>query len=164
MQRLRVGLALIAACLAGYVAGSWNGNIVHAARDSSNDLMAADREFDSSTAANGVEGWVSHFTPTGIMMPAGSGLVVGQDAIRELMTKVLTPGFSIRWEPIDSAMSGDLGYTYGVSKSVSVGEDGQPKVAWGKYLTVWRRQPDRTWKVVVDIGNSSPAPAKPESK
>lgn len=164
MQRVRIGLALIAACLAGYVAGSWNGNVALAARDSSKDLMATDREFDSSTAANGVEGWVSHFAADGIMMPDGGPLVVGQDAIREAMSKAFTPGFSIRWEPIDSGVSGDLGYTYGVSKMVRLGADGQPTASWGKYVTIWRKQADRTWKVAIDMGNSSPPPVKAEAK
>jgi ketosteroid isomerase-like protein len=158
MQRFRGSLALVAACIAGYVAGSWNGGVVHAAPDSSKDLMAADREFDSSAAANGVEGWVSHFAPAGILMPEGSAMVVGQDAIREYITKTFTQGLSVRWEPIDAVVAGDLGYSYGVSKTVRTGADGQPAVSWGKYVTVWSKQRDRTWKVAATIGNSSPPP------
>jgi ketosteroid isomerase-like protein len=159
MQRLRSRLALVAACLAGYLAGSWNGATASAARDISNDLLAADREFDSSTAANGVEGWVSHFAQDGIMMPAGSLIVSGQDAIRGYVSKTMTADSSMRWEPIDGAVSGDLGFTYGLSKSVRLGPDDKPVTSWGKYVAVWRRGTDRAWRVVVHIDNASPAPA-----
>ncbi len=159
MQRLRSRLALVAACLAGYAAGTWNSGIVNAARDSTKDLVAADREFDASTAANGIEGWVSHFAQDGIMMPSGSPIVAGQDAIRTYATKAMTPESSMRWEPIDGFVSGDLGYTYGLSKSVRLGADEKPVVSWGKYLSIWRKQSDRSWRVAVHIDNASPPPA-----
>jgi ketosteroid isomerase-like protein len=152
---------LVAACLAGYAAGSWHGGVASAARDPAQDLVAADREFDNSTSANGVEGWVSHFAPDGLMMPAGSPIVAGQDAIREFASKTMTPDSSMRWEPIDAFVSGDLGYTYGLSKSVSRAAEGSlPVVHWGKYLSIWRRQPNRAWRIVVHIDNSSPPPAR----
>ena len=159
MQRLRSRLVWVAACLAAYAAGSWHGGVVNAARDPSKDLLAADREFDASAAANGVEGWVSHFAPDGIVMPAGGTFVAGQDAIRTFASKTMTAESSMRWEPVDGFVSGDLGYTYGLSKEVRLGGDEKPVTSWGKYLAVWRRQPDRSWKVEVRIANASPAPA-----
>ncbi|HXN49416.1 MAG TPA: DUF4440 domain-containing protein [Bryobacteraceae bacterium] len=158
MQRLQSRLALVAVCLACYAAGNWHGSIANAARDPSQDLIAADREFDSSTAANGIEGWVSHFAPDAILMPAGSRIVAGQEAIRTFVSKTMTPDSSIRWEPIDGFASADLGYTYGLSKSVRLGADDKPVVTWGKYVSVWRRAPDRSWRVVVHIDNRGPAP------
>lgn len=40
----------------------------------------------------------------------------------------------------------------------STGKDGKPVVAYGKYNTIWKKQRDGTWKVVLDMGNSSPEP------
>jgi ketosteroid isomerase-like protein len=161
MGKLRNRLGMAAACLLGYAAGTWNGGVVNAARESpAQELMDADRAFDSETAQNGLSGWVEHFAPAGIMMPNGGAIVVGRDAISEAMGKVLgSPGFSLRWEPIDAGVSGDLGYTYGVSKVVRVGANNQTDISYGKYVTIWRKQRDRSWKVIVDIGNSSPPPA-----
>jgi len=158
MQRLQSRLALVAACLACYAAGNWHGSIANAARDPSQDLIAADREFDSSTAANGIEGWVSHFAPDAIMMPAGSPIAAGQEAIRAFVSKTMVADSSMRWEPIDGFASADVGYTYGLSKSVHLGAGDKPVVSWGKYVSVWRRAPDRSWRVVVHIDNASPAP------
>ncbi len=32
------------------------------------------------------------------------------------------------------------------------------EVNYGKYVTIWKKQADGTWKFVVDVGNKSPAP------
>lgn len=160
MRQLRSRLALAAACLLGYAAGTWNGGVVSAARDPAQDLLDTDRAFDSETAQNGLAGWMAHFAPDGIMMPAGAGILVGRPAVAKVISKALeSPGFSVRWEPIDASVSGDLGYTYGVSKVIRIGADNQPVVSYGKYVTIWRLQRDRSWKVILDISNASPPPA-----
>jgi ketosteroid isomerase-like protein len=35
---------------------------------------------------------------------------------------------------------------------------GKPVTFYGKYTSIWNKQKDGSWKVVVDMGNSSPAP------
>lgn len=172
MQRFARRLALVAALLIGYIAGSWNAGTASAAKigrigkdpaRDAQDLLAADRAFDASTVKDGIDGWLAAFAEDGIMMPAGRDMLVGHTAMREFMSKVFTtPGFAMRWEPIDSVASGDVGYTYGLSKVTRTGADGKPSVSYGKYVTIWRRQGDRSWKIALDIGNASPAPpAKP---
>lgn len=160
MQRTVGRLAtLAAAALAGYLAGAWNGNIASAARDPVRELLEADRAFDAATSSQGLEGWVAAFAPDAIMMPAGQNMIVGEKAIHEFVSKAFSsPGFAMRWEPVDAGASGDLGYTYGVSKTTRQGANGKPAVAYGKYLTIWRKQRDRSWKVALDIGNASPPP------
>lgn len=161
MRRFRVVAALALAALAGYSVGSLrHPRVAEAAKDQAKELLALDREFDAATSRSGSEAWVSYFADDGVMMPAGRDLVVGKPAVREYVTKSFsTPGFSLRWEPVDGAASGDIGYTYGVWKAFNRGGDGKTSATYGKYATIWRRQPDRTWKIAVDIGNASPAPA-----
>ncbi|MGE5647468.1 MAG: YybH family protein [Acidobacteriota bacterium] len=163
MQRIsrRAALAGAAGLLIGYAAGTWNAGVVSAARDPVKELIELDREFDAATARDGVDGWLSYFAPGGMMMPANHDIVVGQAAIREFASKAFTsPGFSLRWEPIDGDVSGGLGYTYGISKVMRPGKDGKPAESYGKYVTIWRKQRDKTWKIAVDIGNPSPPPAE----
>jgi ketosteroid isomerase-like protein len=161
MQRIsrRVAVAGAAGLLIGYAAGTWNTGVVNAAKNPARELLELDREFDSATAREGVDGWLSYFAPSGMMMPANHEIVIGQAAIREFASKAFTsPGFSLRWEPIDADVSGGLGYTYGISKVMRTGADGKPVQSYGKYVTIWRKQRDKTWKIAVDIGNPSPPP------
>lgn len=67
-------------------------------------------------------------------------------------------GETLDWYPALSytAGSGDLGYTTGPWKYRSA--DGKA-AAQGTFLSVWRKQPDDSWRVVLDCGVSH---AKPE--
>jgi len=60
----------------------------------------------------------------------------------------------------DIAASGDLGYTLGTYELRAKDEAGKATVAYGKYCSVWKKQPDGSWKWVVDVGTSSPEPGK----
>jgi ketosteroid isomerase-like protein len=62
------------------------------------------------------------------------------------------------WRPVasEAADSGDLAFTVGTSEITGPGPNG-PQTSYGKYLTIWQRQPDGTWKYVTDGGNPRPA-------
>lgn len=93
------------------------------------------------------------------MFPAGGEIVAGKAAIRELMAPVFaTPEHSLRWEPLGAEVSRTVGYTYGRYVSRGTDQEGKPVTRYGKYVTIWKKQVDGSWKVVLDIGNSSPPP------
>jgi ketosteroid isomerase-like protein len=137
---------VLAALLVGFVAGG------QAARDQREMLLQLDREFDEATARGGSEAWASYFAEDGIMMPAGANLVTGRNAIQEAMAQVFAdPKFVLRWEPLGAEVSGNIGYTYGLKRS---------STGYGKYVSVWKKQRDGSWKIAVEIENPSPAPPK----
>jgi ketosteroid isomerase-like protein len=61
----------------------------------------------------------------------------------------------LTWEPLyaDISVSGDLGYTYGLFASHT--KTGK-LLGRGKYVTIWKKQRDGTWKYVLDGGNEGP--------
>ena len=61
-------------------------------------------------------------------------------------------GVSLEWSPdfIDVSPDGSLGYTYGRFTYSRTGEDGESKSSTGIFHTVWKRQPDGSWKYVWD--------------
>lgn len=65
----------------------------------------------------------------------------------------------LAWEPAFAAVarSGDAGFTTGPWSFHA--EKSAPAVAWGQFVSVWRRRPDGPWRVIADIGVSHPAPA-----
>jgi ketosteroid isomerase-like protein len=85
-------------------------------------------------------------------------LLIGPKAVRESYEARGT-STSLTWRPIFAATaeSRDLGYTIGESVSTGRGPSGAVVQRFGKYLTVWRRQKDGTWRFVIDGGNDSPA-------
>jgi ketosteroid isomerase-like protein len=52
------------------------------------------------------------------------------------------------------AASGDFGYTYGTFEFRSRDKEGKLVSNYGKYTSIWKRQKDGSWKVVLDMGNS----------
>ena len=65
----------------------------------------------------------------------------------------------LHWEPSFAFMarSGDMGYTFGPWEYRADIKDAEP-VAFGHFLTVWKKQLDGSWKFAVDLGISHPKP------
>jgi ketosteroid isomerase-like protein len=67
----------------------------------------------------------------------------------------------ILWEPRygDIAASGDLGYLTGPVRTMNPARNnGQPRHSI--YASVWKRQPDGAFKVVMDMGVTTPGPVR----
>jgi ketosteroid isomerase-like protein len=65
---------------------------------------------------------------------------------------------TLDWQPIlaDVSAAGDLGYTTGPYRRTDSAKPGE--VRHGYFFSVWRLQPDGTWKVMLDIGIRTPSP------
>ncbi len=119
--------------------------------------MEADRAFARATAQRGAEGWASFFAENGRMLPDAKTEVIGRADIRKAMESAFSdPTFSLTWAPDGAEVSsaGDLGYTWGRYTSHRVSAEGEETTSRGRYLTIWRRQADGTWKVELDLGNT----------
>jgi ketosteroid isomerase-like protein len=83
-------------------------------------------------------------------------LVVGPRAIADAY-RIIGSGTSLSWHPVYAGVAGsaDLGYTVGEYISTGRGPSGAAVQRFGKYLTIWRRQPDGAWKFMIDGGNPS---------
>ena len=71
-----------------------------------------------------------------------------------------TPGVTLTWSAMftDVSDDGTLGYNYGRYEYRGPGADGQERISTGFFLTIWKRQPDGSWKYVTDTGEADPAP------
>lgn len=119
-------------------------------------IQKADLDFCAATKANGLDGWMSYFAEDATAFPQGKPLIQGKAALREFYSKMFaTPELTIDWKPVkaDMAASGDLGYTIGNAEFRFRDPSGKMASRPGKYLTVWKKQPDGSWKVAADLGN-----------
>ena len=84
-------------------------------------------------------------------------IATGKQAITQMWTGIFqAPGAAVSWEPVkvEVARSGDLGYAHGTYQLTMNDPAGKPLTDRGKYVTVWKKQADGSWKVVADIFNS----------
>jgi len=124
------------------------------------DLLRTDRDFAKTSIERGAaEAFNMYFADSAMQMPEGREPVVGREKIYERM-KSSKAKYVLEWEPQDGdvAKSGDLGWIWGKSTVIVKNEYGTDQKFYGKYLNVWEKQADGSWKVLVDIGNESPAP------
>ena len=92
-------------------------------------------------------------------------LVKGKDNIRigwEQMLAMPGPGLTFATTGVEVARSGDLAYEYGTYDFATKDKKGEITDEKGKYVTVWKKQADGSWKVAADIDNRDAAPASPQ--
>jgi ketosteroid isomerase-like protein len=120
------------------------------------ELRRTDLEFSDNASRAGIENAFASWAATDAVMFSGSEVVVGKDAIKELMRP--TTSRSLAWRPVHAGVSGsgDLGFTVGEYVATGRSASGTVTQHFGKYLTVWRKEADGSWRFVVDGGNESP--------
>jgi ketosteroid isomerase-like protein len=157
MRRMK-SLTLAGACLAAACGSPVNVN------EELQKLLAIDREWSQTTASmsKSLDTFMSYYAPDAAVYPPGMTVANGPAAIRAaLMPMAQLPGFALQWSPTKANMSasGDLGYTAG-SYALTVNDPtGRPAIERGKYIEVWKKQSDGSWKVIEDIFNADTAPA-----
>ena len=128
--------------------------------DAARQVRSADSAFALAADLQGTGvAFAEYIAPHGVVF-SGSEIVVGSEAVHALFDEQQRAGGTLNWRPIyaDAAASGDLGFTVGESVFTGRGVNGTVVQRFGKYLTVWKKQPGGEWRFVVDGGNASPTP------
>ena len=121
-------------------------------------IRAADVQFSSDATKDGTGVAFGRYAASDAQMFSGPGeFITGPHAISESFGPP-TEKNSLVWHPVhgEVAASGDLGFTVGNAVFTGVREDGAKIERFSKYLTVWKKQRDGSWRFVVDGGSSRP--------
>ncbi|MGO4706379.1 DUF4440 domain-containing protein [Microvirga sp. 2MCAF38] len=116
-------------------------------------LMDADRAFNDMAQKEGVgKAFIAYAANAPIMLRPPNMPILDNEEFVGIFSKVT--GSALSWEPLKAeiAASGDLGYTFGRFK---VRDNGEVK-QHGAYVTIWKKQPDGSWKYVLDGGGPVP--------
>ena len=121
------------------------------------NLFNTDIEFAEKSKESGpAEAFYYYMENNGLQLPIKGEPVVGKKSIRDRM---LNAGeYQLLWAPqkAEVSLSADMGWTWGNYVYKAKNEDGEEIQRRGKYLNVWKKQEDGSWKVAVDIGNIDP--------
>ena len=138
---LRIPALLVAACLALPLAGAPSE-----LRGDLKALVEAEREFSKTSEKKGIREAFLAFLAT-------DALLFRPNAVngRQYVTDQPEDLGQLTWTPIFAEVSaaGDLGYTTGPYEYRPLGSDA---VGHGHYVSVWRKQPNGKWRVVIDLG------------
>jgi len=133
-------------------------------------LRDLDAQWSAAAAAKDVDKTVSYYAEDAIVMPPNASAATTKEAIRSAWKEMLTsPGAAINWRAttVEVAKAGDLAYVSGTYEAAMTDANGKPVKDRGKYVEIFKKQADGTWKVIADIWNSDlPASASttPEKK
>ena len=114
-------------------------------------------QFSSALNSGDLDVWLSLWTDDGVQMPDGEPAVVGKQRIRERMKNVFDQfNLNMVITNKEAASAGELAYARGTYKfTVTPKAGGQAAVFDGKYMTIFEKQPDGSWKIHRDIFNSN---------
>jgi uncharacterized protein (TIGR02246 family) len=125
-------------------------------------IREADAAWSKAWAAKDLEGFVSFFAEDAVKLQPNVPMLTGKESIRKWASELMAnPGFSGSWQAskVEASRGGDLAYAVGTYQQTLNDAKGKPVTDRGKYLTVWKKQPDGKWKAVADMGISDlPAP------
>jgi len=117
------------------------------------DILAADRAFNAAAQKDGPKAAFLAFVLQDGKLLGEEQLGAGGIANRFAQ---LPETATLTWEPafVDVSGDGDLGYTWGhYTLTVPLPKYGpKPFIKRGTYVTVWKREPSGSWKVVLDGG------------
>ena len=166
MRQLLVLVAVILLLTAGCsaaVENSGKGTDLEAERAL---LLETDRRLAEaySTSETPLDTIFASFTDDSRVLAPDIPMAEGWEASRAVFAKLeALPGYSLKYSPVMADVGGaaDLGYTIGTYHMKLPDSDGNIVEIDGKYLSLWKRQPDGNWKIAVDMFNADgpPVPA-----
>jgi uncharacterized protein (TIGR02246 family) len=148
--------ALIAAISSTGYAGSKGKD--EGVREARAAIEAANAKFSEAFARGDAKALSAMYTSDAIAFPPDSEMIRGNETIGEFWKATRDSGVqSAALTTVDVGRSGDVAYEVGkVSLAIRhVGKE--PTTATAKYVVVWKRQADGSWKLHRDIWNSLPA-------
>ena len=123
-------------------------------------LFDLEARFAKDVLKRGGAAFAEWFAEDGVALGNGQAPDFGRVAIAK-GTTWKPEDYQLTWTPTDAVMgpSGDMGYTWGHYEGHSKDKNGNPVTVTGRYMTIWRKQPNGEWKVVLDAGANEPATA-----
>jgi len=139
------------------------GLIVQAGAQPLEQMVATERAFAAATAEVGVRaGFLAFFADNAVAIRAGGStaettLVSATDDLRARPPDLLPLAAVLTWEPLTGGVSADGSIGWLTGPYVRVSRAGRDVLGQGAYFSVWKRQPDGTWRVFLDEGVVLPA-------
>jgi ketosteroid isomerase-like protein len=125
---------------------------------------AAMTDATNKPGAEGARGYASYATADARWMPPESPAISGREAIARFVSAYTEmKGFRITFEHphVVVASSGDIAYSVGTYKGTGQDPAGRNQVFEGKFVNVWEKEADGSWRIAVGIWNTNEPAAAP---
>lgn len=114
------------------------------------EISESEKNFAKMVKNEGIHNAFVAFASEDAVLMRNNTVIKGKNAIDEHYKGVDTKSLTWTADFIEVSRSGDLGYTYGTYQYIFKDSLGNEQIDTGIFHTVWKRQPDGTWKYVWD--------------
>ena len=121
-------------------------------------LIATDKAFSQMSIEKGLNtAFIFYADDSVVKIREGNFPIIGKNDMIKAYLARKDSGIILKWKPVKAEIgqSNDLGYTYGIWELYLKARD---TTMYGNYITIWKKQPDGTWKYVLDTGSNTPKP------
>jgi uncharacterized protein (TIGR02246 family) len=127
-------------------------------------IRTTDANWLAAATARDLERVLPFWADDATILPPGAPTIAGKEAIRQYVSGAFaTPGFSITWktEKVELSKSGDMAYSSGIDRISVTTPDGKSVTEENRGVAIWKKQPDGSWKCVLDVMSpAAPSNAK----
>jgi ketosteroid isomerase-like protein len=124
-------------------------------------IRAASKAWSDATQAKDLDKAMSFYADSAVQMADQGPLISDHATLRAGWQKMFSlpgPGLSFQTSGVDVAKSGDIAYEYGAYDFAVSDSSGTINDQKGKYVVIWTKQADGTWRAAVDIDNIDARP------
>jgi uncharacterized protein (TIGR02246 family) len=117
-------------------------------------IRKTDADWLAAATAHDLNRMLPFWADDATIFAPGTPAVVGKEAIRKYVSDAFaTPGFSITWKTdnVEVSQSGDMAYSSGTDRISLTGPDGKPLTEEARGVAIWKKQPDGSWRCIVDV-------------
>lgn len=122
------------------------------------DIESVAADWEAAVRAGDAAAVAALYSADATLLPDGAEPLSGSEAIQQFWAGFIAEipaGATLNLETVEVHGSGNLAYEIGRFTLNAAGET----IDSGKYLVVWQREPDGTWKLHVDTWNRNEAAA-----
>lgn len=116
-------------------------------------IEAANQRFMTAMKAGDIAAMSANYADDAVAlmpgMPAMNGLAAIEEGWKGMFASMTLNDMSFATN--DVMLSDDVAVEHGTYRMTSTMKGAKPKAETGKYLTVWRRQADGSWRIVRDM-------------
>jgi uncharacterized protein (TIGR02246 family) len=158
MKQILIGMGIAVMAMSMVFARTKNRAVVTTASDTLADVR---RAIDKGNA-QWSEGWAKGdaamvaaiFAEDGVQLASSGKLIKGRQQILDRQKAAMQgadPGVKVTVTTVNVWLDGDTAYETGKYKYEYI-EKGKPGTDEGRYVTIWKRQKDGSWKLSMDMG------------
>ena len=125
-------------------------------------IEQANANFTQAVKQGDTVAMVANYADDAVMMMEGTPAWHGRSEIAKQIITAFKPmkGAQVKLTTSQVDIGGDYAIETGNYETTVTPPGGKPMTERGKYVTVWKKQADGSWKIYRDVGNSDAPPPK----